>query len=181
MTRIVYLHGNQATHWSFAWASSVQGELEALGFQTFFETFPDSIIARQQYWLPFLEDHVKAGSNDILLGWSSGAVAAMRYAEAHQILGSVLVSPSCTDMGDELERASGYFDRPWQWQAIRENQRAIHLITAADDPFIPQQEFETIANALKPEHLHLHNGGHFIGRTTFPEVVGAVQRVAAIH
>lgn len=54
---------------------------------------PDSVIARSNYWLPFLEEHVKAGENDVLIDWSSGAVAAMRYAETHTIKGSILISP----------------------------------------------------------------------------------------
>ena len=107
--RIVYVHGNQATHWSFAWAPWLKSELEKKGYPTFFETMPDSIIARSEYWLPFLEEYVKVGENDILVGWSSGAVAAMRYAEQHKIKGSVLIGACYTDLGDELEKQSGYW------------------------------------------------------------------------
>ncbi len=110
--RVIFIHGNQSTHWAFAWAPWLKRELEARGYETFFETFPDSVIARAKYWLPFLEEHVRAGENDVLVGWSSGAVAAMRYAETHRVLGSVLVAPSHTDLGDALEKESGYFDAP---------------------------------------------------------------------
>ncbi len=75
--RVIFIHGNQSTHWSFSFTPWLKRELEKLGFETFFETFSDSIIARSEYWLPFLKDHVKADENDIIVGWSSGAVAAM--------------------------------------------------------------------------------------------------------
>ncbi len=101
------------------WCKWLKNELDKLGVESFFETFPDSILARSEFWLPFLKDHLKAGERDVLVGWSSGAVASMRYAEQNKILGSVLISPSYTDLGDETEKASGYFDKPWNWEAIK--------------------------------------------------------------
>ena len=41
--------------------------------------------------------------------FSSGAAAGMRYAETHQIKGLVLVSAYTSDLGDEVEKTSGYF------------------------------------------------------------------------
>lgn len=168
-SRVVYMHGNDTTHWSFGWAKWMHTELDRLGYATFFETFPDSIMARAEYWLPFLEDFVKVGENDVLLGWSSGAVAALRYAERHRIKGSVLVSPSYTDLGDELEKQSGYFDKPWDWETIRRNQRSIGLFFSDDDPYIPQKEFEFMAKKLKSDVHKLSGRKHFIGQTTLPE------------
>lgn len=117
--RIIFIHGNNTDHWSGGWCKWLKNELDKLGVESFFETFPDSILARSEFWLPFLKDHLKAGERDVLVGWSSGAVASMRYAEQNKILGSVLISPSYTDLGDETEKASGYFDKPWNWEAIK--------------------------------------------------------------
>jgi uncharacterized protein len=175
-TRFVFVHGNMTSHWSSAWAVWLKAQLEQLGFATFFETMPDSIIARGEYWLPFLADHVKVGANDVIIGWSSGATAAMRYAENHKILGSVLVSPSYTDLDDELEKQSGYFDTPWQWDKIRANQGKIALIWGDDDPYIPQTEFEHIAQQLKPTKLRIAGGQHFVERETFPELLEYIKK-----
>lgn len=172
--RIIYIHGNGAMHWSFAWAPWLKAELEKAGYDTFFETMPDSVITRAAYWLPFLERVVKAGENDVLVGWSSGADAAMRYAETHMLRGSVLVAPCATDLGIELEKQSGYFDEPWQWQKIKQNQQHIALVHSDNDPFIPQEEFATIASALSPEVITLPGRGHFIDEQTFPEVLNYI-------
>lgn len=169
--RIIFIHGNGATHWSFAWSPWFKHALGQAGFPTFFETMPDSVIARSAYWLPFLHDHVKAGKDDVLVGWSSGAVAAMRYAEKHRLLGSVLISPSYTDLDDELEKQSGYFDAPWDWHAIRSNQANIALVWGDNDPYIPQTQFQFIARQLRPTELRIVGGKHFIERRTFPEVL----------
>lgn len=176
-TRFVFIHGNQTTHWSSAWAAWLKDELEQAGYDTFFETMPDSIIAREEYWLPFLEEHVQAGVNDVLIGWSSGATAAMRYAETHKVKGSVLVSPCYTDLDDDLEKQSGYYDKPWQWVKIRNNQDNIALVWGDDDPYIPQEEFTFIAERLDPLQITVSDGKHFIERTEFPELLQYIKDV----
>ena len=174
--RFIFIHGSDTTHWSFAWSAWLKNELEKLGHDTFFETMPDSILARSEYWLPFLKDHIKVGENDVLIGWSSGAVAAMRYAEENKILGSILISPCYTDLGDALEKQSGYYDKPWNWELIRANQQKIALVWGDDDPYIPQSEFELIAEKLNPEQIKVHEGEHFIERQTFPEVLQYIKQ-----
>lgn len=174
--RLIFIHGNQTEHWSYGWAAWFKQELDKLGFETFFETMPDSIIARAEYWLPFLKDYVKAGENDVLVGWSSGAVAAMRYAEDNKIKGSILVSPCYTNTGDELEKQSGYYDKPWLWDKIKANQENIALIYGDDDPYIEQNEFEFIAKQLSPVQVKIPGGKHFIERSEFPELLQYIEK-----
>lgn len=172
--RIIYIHGNQASHWSFGWAPWLKRELEQKGIETFFETFPDSIIAREEYWLPFLEQHIKAGENDILIGWSTGAVAAMRYAEAHAVQGSVLIGAYHTDLGDELEKESGCFSADWDWNAIRQNQKWIVQFASKDDPLIPIAEAQFVHRALNTEYVEFNDKKHFgwpVPMETFPELL----------
>lgn len=173
--RFVFIHGNQSTHWSFAWTPWLKERLEDLGCETFFETMPDSIIARSEYWLPFMEEHIQIGENDIIIGWSSGAVAAMRYAENHAIKGLILVSPSYTDLDDELEKQSGYFNTPWQWGKIRANSRRIALFSGDDDPYIPQEQFTTIAKELNATHISIPSGKHFIEQSQFPKLLDYIK------
>lgn len=174
--RIVFLHGNQATHWSFAWTPWLKQQLESNGYTTFFETFPDSVIARSTYWLPFLREHVRAGENDVLVGWSSGAVAAMRYAETNNIKGSVLIAPCTSDLEDELEKQSGYFDTPWNWSAIRANQGHIALVHSDNDPYIPQEQFATVLAETGAQDILVPGAKHFIEQDTFPEVLEHILR-----
>ncbi|MBC6401019.1 MAG: alpha/beta hydrolase [Ekhidna sp.] len=117
--KVILIHGNQTLHWGYAWLPWLKNRLKELGIEVIAETFPDSIIAREKYWVKFLEKIAKADENTILVGHSSGALCAMRYAEKHQILGTILVSAAHTDLGDELEKQSGYFNRPWDWETIK--------------------------------------------------------------
>lgn len=174
--RFIYIHGNGTTHWSDGWAAWLKTELDKLGYETFFETMPDSIIARAEYWLPFLQDHVHAGRNDVLIGWSSGAIAALRYAETHTIAGSILVSPYYTDLGDDMEKQSGYFAQPWQWAKIKDNQDKIATVWGDDDPYIPQTEFEFIARQLYPTEIKIAGGKHFLDDTKLPQPLDYIQQ-----
>lgn len=169
--RVIYIHGNGAMNWAFAWSPWLKQKLEDLDYPTHFETFPDSIIAREEYWLRFLRDYLKAGENDVLVGWSSGAVAAMRYAETTKIRGSILVAPSYTDLGDDLEKQSGFFDTPWDFDKIKANQQNIALVYSDDDPYIPRDQFDFIAQKLSPTRYELSGLGHFIDSQNLPEVL----------
>ena len=102
------------------------------------QTFPDNVKARARFWLPYLEE-LGADENTILIGHSSGAVAAMRYAETHRLLGSILVGVCHTDLGDSGEAESGYYSAPWQWERIRDNQQWIAIYHSTDDPLIPSR------------------------------------------
>jgi predicted alpha/beta hydrolase family esterase len=73
---------------------------------------PDPVEARSSIWLPYIQDVLNVDENTILVGHSSGAVAAMRYAETHKLGGSVLVGTYYTDLGYKDEKAAGYFDTP---------------------------------------------------------------------
>ena len=125
--RVIFIHGNDTMHWSNCWAPWLKEELKKLNLDVIFETFPDSIIARKKYWLPFLKDYLKVDENTLLIGHSSGAVAAMRCAEENKIFGSILVAPCYTDLGMESEKESGWYDESWNWGKIRANQKVIGL------------------------------------------------------
>lgn len=172
--RIVYIHDNQTTHWSTSWAAWLKRELQAQGYPVFFETFPDSIIGRAEYWLAFMKEHVVVGPQDVLIGWGNGAAAAMRYAETQQMAGSLLISPCHNHLNRELERQSGYYNKPWAWNRIRANQKHIAVLFSGDDPFIPQGEFNQIASELQARRIYVRNGHHFMDRQQFPEIMAYI-------
>ncbi len=100
-------------------------ELEHLGVKVDAPQFPDTELARSSYWPPFLEKELKADQNTFIVGHSSGAITAMRYAETHSILGSAFIGAYYTDLGIETEKLSGYFNTPWDWETIKKNQKWI--------------------------------------------------------
>ena len=134
------IHGNGGSTVEDNWFPYVKLELEKLGLEVISKTFPDNKLARLKYWLPFLKDELKADDKTILIGHSSGAVATLRFAENNNIYGSVIISASYTDLGEDSEKVSGYFDKPWNWEKIKSNQNWIIQFASTDDPYIPITE-----------------------------------------
>lgn len=159
--RIVHLHGDGVMHWAHPWVARVRERLHLAGVPTFFETFPDSIEARAEYWLPFLRDHVRAGSNDVLFGWSAGAAAALRYAQEHPVKGLVLVAPYYTDLGMELVRRSGFVTGPWDWTAIRRHSGRRVVFHSDADPYVSQAELRSLVALLRAEVHVIAGAAHF--------------------
>lgn len=177
MIKVILIHGNGDGTARDNWFPYVKGKLEKLGVKVIAKDFPDLPLARAKYWLPFLKK-LGANENTILIGHSSGAVAAMRFAEKNKILGSVLISACYTDLGDEMERKSGYYDNPWNWDAILKNQKWIIQFHSQDDPWIPIQEARFIHRQLNTEYYEYEHEGHFgVEReySKFPQLVEAVK------
>lgn len=160
------------------WFPYVKTELEKLGLKVISRNFPDPIEAKASVWLPFLKDELGADENSILIGHSSGAVAAMRFAENNRVLGSILISPCYTDLGEESERVSGYYKDLWQWEEIKYNQDWIIQFSSTDDPFIPIEEARYIHKMLETEYYEFTDQQHFgfpNPKSEFPEIVKMIK------
>jgi hypothetical protein len=151
--RVVYIHGDGVRYWRWGWVARLHHDLRISGFPTFFELFPDSIDA-----------------SDVLLGWSCGAVAAMRYAQDHRVGGLVLIAPYFTDLGLDSVRRSGFVGQPWPWARIRRNASAVAIFHSDSDPYVPQQEFAELASRLHAKAFEIPGAGHFADQDTFPEL-----------
>ena len=177
--KLIFLHGNGNSTPHDNWFPYSKAAFEALGYTVIARQFPDAQLALAGSWLPFLKNELQADENSVLIGHSSGALAALRFAEQNKLLGSVLVAAMHTDLSIESERLSGYFDTPWNWEAIKNNQKWIIQFASTDDPWIPRQEPRFIHQKLGTEYHEFTDQGHFGGdyyKQTFPELVDAVVR-----
>ncbi len=100
-TKIIFIPGNGGGSPKDNWFSSVKKEFESANLTVIAEEFPDNDLAKKSTWIPFLLNELKVDKNTILIGHSTGAIAAMRIAEIQPILGSVLVGAYHTDLGME--------------------------------------------------------------------------------
>mmetsp|Transcript_17984 Transcript_17984/g.39220 ORF Transcript_17984/g.39220 Transcript_17984/m.39220 type:complete len:206 (+) Transcript_17984:132-749(+) len=135
------------------------------------ENFPDPLHARRDRWVPHVrslaEQHGPSGcpENIVLVGHSSGAQAALRYAELYPVHACILVSATYSDLGDAHERASGYYPQkqqqqrtgdkelateinPYDFSKMKMNCKTWHQFHSDDDPFIPVHEAQAIQRGL---------------------------------
>merc|ERR1712194_222873 len=105
---------------------------------------------------------------------------AMRLLEVHKIYGVILVAAAHTDLGDEGERASGYFDTDWNWEEQKTNAVFIHQFHSKDDHLIPVEEARFVADKLKGDNFvyeELSGHSHFF--EPFQPLLDCIDKYAA--
>lgn len=176
-TKIAVIPGNGAGDVFHAnWYGWIHKKLNQIpGVSCDLRNMPDPITAKETIWIPFMRDEMSCDETTIIIGHSSGAEAAMRFAEKYTVKGIILVSACASDLGDENERASGYYNRPWEWDKIKSNTQFIVQFGSSDDPFIQWNEHQQVADGLKSELMKYDNKGHFMN-STFPELLNIVKK-----
>lgn len=176
-TKIAIIPGNVGPNVKHCnWYGWVHKKLDALpGVDAILEDMPDPYICHENIWIPHIRDNMKLGESSIIIGHSSGAVAAMRYAETYKIRGIILVGAYTTDLGDANERKSGYFSRPWEWGKMIENCEFIVQFGSTDDPCLPWDSQEEVAIGTKADLKKYTDRGHFMD-STLPELVNVVKQ-----
>jgi uncharacterized protein len=177
MTKAMIIPGNGGRQINGSWYPSVKNALSDLGLEVIAKDMPDPELARKEFWLPFIEENIDDDS--IIIGYSSGAVAALRYLEDHSCSLLILIGLHYTDLGIESEKQSGYFDAPWEWEKVKKNTKKIVMFASQDDPFIPIEQPRFAKEKLNAEYHEFLNEGHFgalKSKTSFPEVVSVVDQ-----
>lgn len=165
--KFVFLSGNNFISWDkYLWIKNLKDDLVGLvgdDDEVIFETMPDSILGRREYWFKFM-DKIGVDSETVLIGFSTGAVCALRWAELNSVFGLVLISPCYTDTNCPIVRKSGYFDDVWKWGRICENVKFSLVFSSLNDEFISQDEFDVVCEKLDVgdfESFKFESLGHF--------------------
>jgi len=186
--KVILLPGNGCTNVLRSnWYGWLHRELNNAGISCIAENMPDPHKARRNIWIPFIQDTLKADEDTILVGHSSGAQAAMRYAEDHKVRGVILVAATYTDLGDAGERASGYYpldgetQNLYRFSAMRENSKLWYQFHSDDDCFIPVCEAERIRDSLglTEDQFKMYSGRSHFFDAPFDELLEKVKEFAA--
>lgn len=179
--KVIIISGNGGsdvyqTHW-YKW---IQEELTKLGVKVILENMPDAVLAREKYWLPHIKEGFKADENTIIVGHSSGGVAALRYLEDNRLFGAIVIGVNYTDLDDEDEKKSGYYSKEWEWANIKKNANWIVQFSSQDDPYIPIDQPRFIHEQIDSEYHEYTDRGHFGSQydspKEFPELIEIVKR-----
>ena len=143
----------------------------------------DPIHARRDIWVPHIRavvlaqqaagqeaDDPTSPPQVVLVGHSSGAQAALRYAELYPVHAVILVAATYSDLDDDHERASGYYPseivkttkttknnkedtetillNPYDFHRMQHNCQIWYQFHSDDDPFIPLHEAHKIRDGL---------------------------------
>jgi len=145
--------------------------------------FPDPYDCKESIWVPFVLNDIGVDEQTILVGHSSGAACVMRLLESEQlqstpVLGAILVAAAYTDMGIEDEINSQYFNRPWDWEKMKQGASKIVLFHGDDDELIPVHEARYIADKMQGpnfEYKEMKAKSHFF--EPWGELLNVVNRM----
>lgn len=171
--RVVIVPGNGCVDvYECNWYSELRDNLISLGIfsDVVLHEMPDPYEAKEEIWIPFMKNNLLIDENTIVIGHSSGSVATMRFLEREKIIGCVLIAACYTDLGEESERISNYYNRPWHWDLIQSNCKWIVQWHSEDDHLIPISEAIFVSNNLHSEFTRFHNRSHFFSYDDVREI-----------
>ena len=116
------------------------------------------------FWVPSSSTMVlKCDANSVVVGHSSGAVCALRLAERNVLRGIVLVAGYDDDLGDENERASGYFGPdPFDYEKMKANcTKGIDAVIGLRDSLVPAEVQRALAAKLDARETLCERRDHF--------------------
>lgn len=160
------------------WYSWFADEMRARNLDCHLSDFPDPMKCRESVWVPHVKSLIADMDDTILVGHSTGASCAMRLLEQINPAGTILVAAACTDLGDEAERESEYFSRPWDWETMK-TKRNVVMFHGDDDPVIPVAEARCIKEKMGEgvDYREMKGKQHFWKK--WPELLEAVDGIVA--
>ena len=199
--RVVIVPGNGGSESShtrdsnwYGWAADT---LEASGLfaEVLCPDFPSPSVAEREIWIPFLLNEcgcAEHGARTIVVGHSSGAVAALRLLEVQALAGAIVVSACHTDLGYVSEARAHYYPKsecserakcgdggPWNWDSIRANAGWIEQFHSTDDRFINPVEARKVNEMLGEVNTYheFTDRDHFF--RPFEELIDVLRRRAS--
>lgn len=172
----------QSSNWYSWFAQELKSRHPTAVKECVLRNFPDPYQCKESVWIPFLQNEIGLDEDTIVVGHSSGAACAMRLLEQHDqisfLKAVVLVAAAHTDLGEESERRSEYFNRPWNWEKMKQGASKIICFHGKDDPLIPVAEARYISKKMDCEnfeYIEMDGMSHFFQPWT--EILDVVDKI----
>lgn len=178
-------YGDSSENW-FPW---LRDSLLENGIKAVAPDFPTPENQSVQSWTQIL-DAVIAGehSNTVLVGHSAACPFILRWLEnaPESIRATFLLSSFIRDIGiskfDSINEV--FFREPYQWDKIIDNAGSAYVIHSDNDPYVPIEHGQEVADGLGVKLTTIHNGGHLnseAGFNEFPLLLSLVMEVVKKH
>lgn len=162
--QVVIVHGAYGSpeeNW-FPW---LKEQLENDGYHVVVPQFPTPEGQKPKAWLDILNKEVpRFDENLIMVGHSLGPAMILRKLEnvERPIRASFLVSVFVGALGlpDFDPINVPFFDPPFNWAKIKKNCREFFVYNGDNDPYVPLEQGERVANNLGVKVNVIKGGGH---------------------
>lgn len=184
MKKAAIIHGAKGSPNS-NWFNAISPELKSDGFEVFIPQFPTPQGQTLENWLNHFHSQVgKMDQDSLLIGHSVGAVFVLRLLEKLEspISTAVLVSGFTGTLGlpeyDNLNES--FISEPFNWNQIRRNAKHFICFNGENDPYVPFEQGQAIADSLGVKNHVIKDGGHLnseFGFSTFPQLLSELTKV----
>ena len=169
--KVLIVHGsfgNPSENW-FPW---LKKELEKLGCSVTVPTFPTPEGQNLISWLKVIEDY-PFDEETIVIGHSLAPAFLLSVLEKSTVKAAFFVASFNASLGNpEFDEVNNTFVHlPFDWKAIRSHSSSFHVYHSDNDPYVPLELGEEVANDLEVELTLVKGAGHFnssSGYTEFP-------------
>ncbi len=147
------------------WSGWLADKLRARGIEVIAPDFPNSSEPKLDEWLDRVRSHVTkfdAKDNWVLVGHSLGCPSILhlleRFDKSERVKAVFLVSGSSEDIG--IPQLTNFFADGFDWEKIKQKSSKFVVINSDNDPFVPLDEGECLANLVNGEFLVEPGAGH---------------------
>lgn len=163
MKNAIILHGTLGSpegNW-FQW---LKDQLETKGFQVWLPQLPHSEQPSLKEWADFIHANCPFEINEetLIVGHSSGAILALILAQQNpKPIGQIVCVSVFHDNSLKWEPNNKLFDVAFDWDAIRTNTKKLLFIHSDNDPYVPLEQAQYVADNCQAELITIPGQGHF--------------------
>jgi uncharacterized protein len=163
MRTAIILHGTLGSpngNW-FRW---LKKELEARGLIVWLPQLPHAEQPSLHEWADFVRQNCPFTINGdtLIVGHSSGAILSLIIAQQNiEPVGGVVAVSVFHDNSLGWEPNSRLFDLTFDWHKIQTNARQLLFIHSDNDPYVPLDQAQFVADNCQAEMMVMPGQGHF--------------------
>lgn len=163
MKTVIILHGtlgSPAGNW-FAWLKS---ELENKGVRVWLPQLPHAEQPSLKEWADFIHAECPFAIDEetLIIGHSSGAIISLILAQQNVTpIGGVVAVSVFHDNSLKWEPNDKLFDVAFDWNAIQQHATKLLFIHSDNDPYVPLEQAQYVADNCKAEIVVVSGEGHF--------------------
>lgn len=163
MKNVIILHGTLGSpdgNW-FRW---LKRELEAKGLQAWLPMLPHAEQPSLKEWAEYVHGNCPFEINEetFIVGHSSGAILTLILAQQNdKPLGAIVSVSVFHDNSLKWEPNDRLFDVDFDWNKIQTNTKRLLFVHSDNDPYVPLDQAQHVADNCKAQLIMLPSQGHF--------------------
>lgn len=159
----IILHGTLGSP-NGNWFQWLKTELETRGLEVWLPQLPHAEQPSLREEADFVQSNCPFAIDEktLIVGHSSGAILALIVAQENPTpVGAVVAVSVFYDNSLNWEPNSRLFDVAFNWELIRRNAGKLLFVHSNDDPYVPLDQAQYVADNCSSELVVIPNQGHF--------------------